>query len=155
MRDYRRILAVVDFNESGRAVARRAFSLARLGGAELALLHLIEPDASLDGGYPPPSRAEIKNSHETEALRRLTFLAANLDAGEAKLLARHGQPRQAFVDCIAEWKPDLVVAGGNPGYLGGRHDLLTLGQANSGVGGRLLRLLQAFIMPAGYSKASG
>ncbi len=155
MRDYRRILAVVDFNNGGQAVARRALGLARLGRAELTLLHLIEPDAALDGGYPPPSRAEIRQGYETEALRRLAFLAATLDAGEAKLMARHGQPRQAFSECIADWQPDLVVAGNDPGYLGGRHDLLTLGRADTGVGGRLARLLRQFIVPVGYGEASG
>ncbi|MDD5391131.1 MAG: universal stress protein [Gallionellaceae bacterium] len=153
MRDYRRILAVVDFSDSGQAVARRALALARLGQAELALLHLIEPDATLDGGYPPPSRAASQQAYEAEALRRLNFLAANLAAGDAKLLARYGQPRRAFADCVATWQPDLVVADHNPGYLHGGHDLLTLGQAKHGAGGRLIRLIQHFLAPTGYAKA--
>jgi len=150
MRNYLRILAVVDFTDNGRAVARRALSLARLGQAELALLHLVEPDTGLEGGYPPPSRAASQQSYETEALRRLNFFAANLGAGEAKLLVHYGQPRRAFADCIAVWRPDLVVADNDPGYLGGRHDLLTLGRSNNG-GGRLIRLLQHFLAPAGYA----
>lgn len=155
MRDYRRILAVVDFSDRGRAVARRALALARMGQAELALLHLIEPDTALEGGYPPPSRAANRQGYETEALRRLDFLAANLAAGDVKLLARYGQPRSAFADCIATWQPDLVVADDNPGYLRGSHDLLVLGQRAGGAGGRLLRLIQHFFAPAGYAKAGG
>jgi nucleotide-binding universal stress UspA family protein len=153
MRDYRRILAVVDCNETGRAVARRALSLAQMGEAELLLLHLIPPDTSLDGGYPPPSRKASQQSYETEGLRRLKFFAASLDAGEAILQVRYGQPRSAFADCIAVWQPDLVVADNDPGYLGGCHDLLTLGRAPS-AGGRLLRLLQHLITPAACGKAS-
>jgi nucleotide-binding universal stress UspA family protein len=153
MRDYRRILAVVDFNEPGRAVARRASSLARLGEAELLLLHLIAHDTSLDGGYPPPSRTASQQSYEAEGLRRLKFFAASVDANGAILHARYGQPRSAFADCVATWQPDLVVADHDPGFLGGRHDLLTLGRAANG-GGRLLRLLQYLITPAACGKAS-
>jgi nucleotide-binding universal stress UspA family protein len=152
MHDYRRILAIVDFTDSGRAVARRALGLARLGQAELLFLHMIEPTAELDGGYPPPSRKACKQSYEAEALRRLDFLAANLGAGEAELLARFGQPRRSYADCIAAWQPDLVVADSDPGFLGGRHDLLTLGRSHTS-GGRLLRLLQHFLAPAGFSNA--
>jgi nucleotide-binding universal stress UspA family protein len=153
MRDYRRILAVVDFNEPGRTVARRALSLARMGEAELLLLHLIPLDTSLDGGYPPPSRKASQQSYEAEGLRRLKFFAASLDADKVVLQARYDQPRSAFADCIAAWQPDLVVADHDPGFLGGRHDLLTLGRAPRG-GGRLLRLLQHLIAPAACGKAS-
>ena len=153
MREYRRILAVVDLNEAGRAVAERALALSQLGRCELVLLHLIEPDVGLDGGYPAPSRAVARQGYETEGLRRLQFFAASLGAGEAKLQARYGQPRSAFADCAAAWQPDLVVAAYDPGYLGGRHDLLTLGQAKRSVGGHLLRLLQHLFAPAPYRNA--
>ncbi len=145
MHDYRRILALVDFNDAGSAVARRALKLARLGQAELAFLHLIAPDASLDGGYPPASRQANKQGFEQAALRRLAFLGATLGADEAALLARYGQPACSFADCMAEWRPDLVVAGVDPGYLSGRHDLLTLGQSGAG-SGRLARWLHALTL---------
>lgn len=61
MHDYRRVLALVDFSDAGSTVARRALNLARLEGAELAFLHLINPDPSLDGGYPPPPPARNRN----------------------------------------------------------------------------------------------
>jgi len=153
MHEYRRILAVVDFTDSGRAVARRALGLARLGQAELLLLHLIEPTADLDGGYPQPSRKTSQKSYEAEGLRRLDFFAATLGADEAILQVRFGQPRAAFVDCIAAWRPDLVVADNDPGHLGGRHDLLTLGRGHNS-GGRLMRLFLHLIGSASFTKAS-
>jgi nucleotide-binding universal stress UspA family protein len=147
MHDYRRILALVDFSESGTAVARRALKLARLGQTELAFLHLIEPDPGLDGGYPSPSGKACQRDFEQAALRRLAFMAANLGAGEAELMARYGRPRDAFANGIAAWNPDLVVAGDDPGYLGGRHDLLTLGRSTNT--GKLKRILHQFMAPAG------
>ena len=147
MHDYRRILAVVDFSDTGSAVARRAVKLARLGRAELAFLHLIEPDTGLDGGYPSPSRSASEQGFEQAALRRLAFLAANLDAGEAQLLARYGKPRDAFAASIANWRPDLVVARDDPGFLGGRHDLLTLGRSTGA--GKVKRFLHQLMAPIG------
>jgi nucleotide-binding universal stress UspA family protein len=127
MREYRRILALVDLDDAHAPAARRALSLARLGRAELAFLHLIEPDPSLDGGYPPPSRAELRQGFEQAGQRRLDFLAATLGAGEAECLVRYGQPATCFAETLARWQPDLVVAATDYGFLAGRHDTLILG----------------------------
>jgi nucleotide-binding universal stress UspA family protein len=139
MNDYQRILALVDFDRDGAAVVRRASRLTRLGQAELALLHLIEPDPNLDGGYPMPSRTSLRDGYEQAALRRLGFLAASLDAGEAVHLARYGRAAEMFAEGVAAWRPDLVIAAADPGYLSGRHDLLILGR-HPVSGGRLARL---------------
>ena len=96
----------------------------------------------------PPTRKEQEQGFEQAALRRLRFLSANLGADRAELLARFGQPAQSFATCIADWQPDLVVAGDDPGYLGGRHDLLTLGRKHDNTGG-LKQLLRWFMVPAG------
>lgn len=150
MHDYRRILALVDFDDT--RVAHRALNLARAMGAELAFLHLIAPDPALDGGYPIPGRAELASGFEEAAKRRLDFLRASLQGDGTALLCRYGPPAQAFADCLAEWRPDLVVAGADPGYLGGRHDLLLLGQPASDRGWlkRVLdQLMAPVILPGG------
>lgn len=144
MPEYRRILALVDLDDT--RVARRALNLARAMGAELAFLHVIPPDPGLDGGYPAPGRAELARGFESAALRRLACLRGVLNAEDSTLLSRYGPPEQAFTDCLADWRPDLVVADADPGYLGGRHDLLLLGQAPSG-GGWLKRLLGQILAP--------
>lgn len=149
MHDYRRVLAVVDFTETGAAVARRAQKLARLDRAELAFLHLIAHESDLDGGYPQPSRGACKTGYEQAALRRLNFFSASLgmEAGDAELWARYGHPARAFADCVSAWRPDLVVAGDDPGYLGGAHDLLMLGRVSTG-GGIVKRILGHILSPA-------
>lgn len=147
MHDYRRILALVDFSEAGTKVAQRALKLARLGQTELAFLHLIEPDPCADGGYPAPSRGDCEQGYQQAALRRLAFLKATMAADDVQLLARYGQPAHDFAACVADWRPDLVVAGDDPGYLGGRHDLLILGRPARVDG--LRRLLRPFMAPAG------
>lgn len=144
MHEYRRILALVDFDPLGARVAHRAAALARLGNAELALLHWIEPDTQFDGGYPPPSPAEARRGYETAALRRMQFFAGGLDHANPELLAVYGPGRQTLLDRIEAWQPDLVVAGRDPGELGQRHDLLTLGQTRRGRG-RLIRILRGLL----------
>lgn len=127
MRDYQRILAIVDLDDSDSIVLQRAQSLARLGRAHLALLHLVAPDPNPDGGYPTPSRAEFRRAFEEAALRRLRFLVSQQELNEVDLHARYGDPAREFIDSLDELKPDLVIAAADPGYLSGRHDLLTLG----------------------------
>lgn len=147
-RNYRRILALVAFDDTDTAVVRRAHGLARLEGAQLALLHLVPPETSLDGGYPPPSRRELAQGLEQAALRRMAFLKATLGVDAAELLACHGQPRQGFDACITQWQPDLVVAGDDPGYLAGHHDLLTLGRKDRRQG-RFMKLVRGLALPLG------
>lgn len=149
MHEYRRILAVVDFDDHAAPVVQRAMKLARLERAELILLHLIEPDAALDGGYPVPSRKATGQALEAAALRRLAFLAAHLRADEARLISRCGSAAESFSSCIHEWQPDLVVAETDPGFLAGQHDLLTLGRSRRG--GKLQRWLRTWLIPSGLS----
>ncbi|HNQ05206.1 MAG TPA: universal stress protein [Thiobacillaceae bacterium] len=153
MHDYRRILALVDFTHAGTSVARRALGLASLEGARLAFLHLIPPDPALDGGYPGPGRQTEAREFEQAALRRLDFLRGTLGAGEVELLARYGQAHRGFADGIRHWQPDLVVAEYDTGYLGGRHDLLTLGHRPARNG--LARMLRHWLVPAGLLGNTG
>jgi nucleotide-binding universal stress UspA family protein len=146
MHDYRRILALVDFSDAGIKVAQRALKLARLGRAELTFLHLISPTPTLDGGYPSPSRKACEQNFEQAAVRRLAFLSSNLGEagmGEVVLLARYGQPARSFAEIVSGWRPDLVVAEADPGFLDGRHDLLILGRQKDerGLMKRVLHLL--------------
>ncbi len=143
---YRRILALVDFSDSGRQVARRALKLARLEDAKLAFLHLIPLDAQGDGGYPRPAHQDQARAFEQAAMRRLDFLRTSLDAGEVELLARYAPPNQGFANCIATWAPDLVVTQDDPGFLDGGHDLLILGR-KSPSRGALMSWLRRFLLP--------
>lgn len=147
MSEYRRILAVVDFDDAGARAARRAFNLARSMDAELALLHLVEPDPNPDGGYPPPSRVELAHGYESAALRRLAFMSGSIGADGGTLLARYGAPAQNFAAVVGDWHPDLVVAASDPGFLDGRHDLLLIGRQN-GRRGWLRRWLDHLLAPA-------
>lgn len=141
LRPYRRILALIGFDEHDDATAGKALLLARLNRAELGFLHLIEPDGALDGGYPGGSTQARASDLESASLRRLGFLAARLGAGEATCHAIHGPLRQGFAQHVREWQPDLVVTGEQAAYLAGPHDVLVLSPARQPRRGRWLESL--------------
>jgi nucleotide-binding universal stress UspA family protein len=110
-RTYRRILAWIDLDQGGEAVARRALHLARMTQAQVVLFHAIPPEHSVAEGYPAPSRASVKHSFESAAMARLKQIANWLGAAEAECHAVYGtSPAQAFAGYAEQWAPDLVVA---------------------------------------------
>jgi nucleotide-binding universal stress UspA family protein len=140
-RPYRRILALIRFDAMDGATAEKALMLARMNQAQLDFLHLIEPDGTLDGGYPGSTRQATVRDLEHASLRRLDFLAARLGAGEARCHAIYGPLRQGFQRHVRESQPDLIVTGEQAAYLAGSHDVLVLSAARRPQRGRLLTTL--------------
>ncbi len=138
MREYRRLLALVELDRSGETIVRRADALARLSGAELILLHIIEPDSSSDGGYPSPSPGQVAASYESAGLRRLRYLAATQGANVDACRAVYGSLSNSMQRFTADWQPDLLIAdAANAARLGcGTWDVLVVQTAQRGQGGR-------------------
>lgn len=153
-RPYQRVLALICLDGTDENIARKALLLARLNRAELLFLHLIEPDAALDGGYPAAGAKNDAAALEAGAMRRLDFLVAQLAAGEAKCVALHGPARQSFKQAVKKWQPELVVSAQDFDFLSGTHDLLILGRNSRAQGGRLigriLNWLGAQLLPAAH-----
>lgn len=139
MKPYRRILTLIDFDARGEQVARRALMMARLSQAELAFLHIVEPDAAMDGGYPVSSHQANAHALETASVRRLDFLAGQLGAGEAECIALYGPARQSLRQALKTWEPDLVISARELDSLSGPYDILILGQRNGRKGGGIIR----------------
>lgn len=142
-RTYRRILAWIDLDQGGEAVARRALNLARMTQAQLVLFHAIPPEHSVADGYPVPSRASLKQSFESAALARLKQIAIWLGATEAECHATYGSSHaQAFAAYAEQWVPDLVVAPADSTchITEGRWDVLTLRGSSRSPRGHVARL---------------
>ncbi len=135
---YRRILALVHFDEHDGLVAGKASLLAQQNQAELVLLHLIEPDGGLDGGYFGGEVRTTARVLEQAALRRLQFLAATLGIDGARCDAQHGPRRQRLSQYIDHAHPDLIVAGEAHAYLVDACDTLILSPGKRPRGGHLL-----------------
>lgn len=144
-RPYRRILALIRFDAMDGVTAEKALMLARLNQARIDFLHPIEPDGTLDGGYPGSTRQATVRDLEQASLRRLAFLAARIGAGEANCHAIYGAPWQGLRQFLRDAQPDLIVTGEHAAYLDGPHDVLVLSGAHRPQRGRLLTRLMDFL----------
>jgi len=142
---YRRVLALISFDSTDETIARKALLLARLNRSQLVFLHLIEPDAALDGGYPAASAKDNATALEAGALHRLDFMATQLGAGEAECIARHVSTRQSINPALQSLQPDLVVAATEYGLRPGSYDMLILGEGRRPKGGRLVSRLMGWL----------
>jgi universal stress protein A len=143
---YRHILALAALDAFDRPVLARAALLARLSGAQLSVLHVVEPDAALDGGYPAGSAASRAAAMEQAARRRLEFLAAQAGVSQAVCHAVQGQQRQVLQRELQVLRPDLVVMGRPDACPPGAFDTLILA-ATQRRGGRLLSSLGRWLAP--------
>jgi nucleotide-binding universal stress UspA family protein len=136
LRPYRRILALIRLDASDAHIVNKALLLARMNRAELDILHLVEPDGALDGGYPGASAQATAAALEAAALRRLEFLVAGLGAGEARCHALYGPFRQTLQRHVEASPPDLVVTGSAAHCPAGAYDQLILASPSPARGGR-------------------
>jgi nucleotide-binding universal stress UspA family protein len=136
---YRRVLALIRFDSTDEKIARKALLLARLNRAQLAFLHLVEPDESMGGGYPGIQSSLIAATMEKDAIRRLDYLTVRLGAGEAECLADFGPRSQMFQRTLRNWQPDLVVVAGPPPARVDTADCLITAQSLQAGGGKLRR----------------
>lgn len=113
----RRILCPVDFGELSMLALKYAAAGARTFGAELVVLHVVQPDV-------PPyfTRAQIDilrrqwRSAEARILAYLkTYLRRGLGPGlkdlQVRPVVKESSPAAGIVDAIRDEKPDLVVMG--------------------------------------------
>jgi len=112
----KRIVAALDFSDSTPGVLETASGLAKAYGAELHLLHVLEPEPTYTAyGFTPDEFPAIHTFQE-EARKRAKLKLDELAAGVPEgLLAGaelgEGSPLQALVDFIKEKDIDLVVLG--------------------------------------------
>jgi nucleotide-binding universal stress UspA family protein len=95
------ILAATDFSERSRAALARAAGIARLAGARLVLLHVVDEDAPADIVARRVSVAESGLAGERD----------RLDGVEAETRVVTGDPFAAIAAAAGELGADLVVAG--------------------------------------------
>ena len=112
----KRIVAALDFSDSTVGVLETASGLAKAYGAELHLLHVLEPEPTYTAyGFTPDEFPAIHTFQE-EARKRAKLKLDEVAAGVPEgLLAGaelgEGSPLQALVEFIKEKDIDLVVLG--------------------------------------------
>lgn len=121
-----KILAPWDFSIHGRKGIETAAAIALMFGAELQILHVVEPilyPAEL--GYAPVLAEEMLDKIQAEAQGELDSLVEQLRAQNIRASGelRLGRPYLEICQAAQEWKADLIVLTTH-GHTGLKHVLL-------------------------------
>ncbi len=130
MNTYSHILVGLDLSpDESQIVAQKAVALARLQGAKLSLLHVIEPVTFAYAGDIPMDLTETQVVIEDQAEKRLANFTAGLGYPVSHSKVVLGQTAVTLRETAADLGADLIVVGSH-----GRHGLaLLLGSTASDV----------------------
>ncbi len=129
MADYKKLLVAVDLSDDSEKVMQRARSAAANNGAELHLIHVIEPLSFAYGGDIPMDFSGIQEEIHQQAQQQLARLGeANGIAAERQYVVL-GRPEVEIHAQAEELGADLIVVGSH-----GRYGLaLLMGSTANGV----------------------
>ncbi len=117
---YKRVLFATDFDEVGIEAAKKAKKIADENGAELVLLHVVEPIPAY--AYPGfAGFAEVEVSIREQAEKELNALADKLGVDVGHRLLEFGSIKNEVLRVAEEKGIDLLVTGSH-----GKHVLALL-----------------------------
>lgn len=126
MFQWKKILCPVDFSEVSNRALRLAASLAQDCGADLLLVHVVEPIvAPADFTFGPMTSGEVEDRLVERSSAAVTELVKTLNLPPEKVSTRveRGRASSEIVRVALEEKADLLVMGTH-GYTGMAHVLL-------------------------------
>jgi universal stress protein A len=129
MSQYQKILVAIDLSEDSTPVLQRASALADANGAELHLIHVIEPLSFAYGGDIPMDFSGIQEEIHQQATQQMRRFAEKNNIDEQHQSIVLGKPEVEIHSIAKELGTDLVVIGSH-----GRHGLaLLMGSTANGV----------------------
>ena len=129
MSQYKKILVAIDLSEDSTPVVLQGRAIADPNGAELHLIHVIEPLSFAYGGDIPMDFSGIQEEIQQQATQQMHRFseANNIDVRHQHILL--GKPEVEIHALAAELGADLIVVGSH-----GRHGLaLLMGSTANGV----------------------
>ena len=158
MGNYRKMMAIVDISPNGERVAQRAFKMAQLYNATLAIATIIDYTPGYESGHAPfltPNQA--CDALVKQFSGKLDLLLNRIGAAGVESIVVAGELKPAVADVVQSWQPDLVVIGSHetfgldqPKSVFGRHAitlpfdvLVTQIDQQKHIGGRLVHALTA------------
>ena len=123
MANYAKILLATDFSECNGLAAERASELASRFGADLSLLHVVEPAPMGDPVYAAilPFDFDLTGEMVAAARARLAEMAEKLRVPAERQWVEVGSPKAEIVRVARDQAVDLVVVGTH-----GRHGVAAL-----------------------------
>ncbi len=117
---YKKILYATDFDDVGIHAAHRARQIAKENGAQLYLVHVVEPIPAY--AYPGfAGFAEVEMSIREQAEKELKQMAEQLDVDAKHQILAFGSIKHEVLRIAKEHGIDLIVAGSH-----GKHGLAIL-----------------------------
>ena len=129
MANYTRILTAVDLSEDSDEVVERARAIATNNGAELHLIHVIEPLSFAYGGDIPMDLSTVQDQIHEQAKSHLAEFSAKLDVPPSRQHLIFGRPESEIQRTAEAVGADVIIVGSH-----GRHGL-ALGQRQCSSGG--------------------
>jgi universal stress protein A len=129
MSQYQKILVAIDLSEDSTSVVQQGRVIADSSGAELHLIHVIEPLSFAYGGDIPMDFSGIQEEIQQQATQQMQRFGEsnNIDAQHQHILL--GKPEVEIRATAKELGTDLIVVGSH-----GRHGLaLLMGSTANGV----------------------
>lgn len=111
------IVAAVDFSNATSGVVSMATRLAKAFGAELHLLHVVEPEPTYTAyGFTPdefPAMHAFQEEAKRRANRKLEELLAGVDSDLTGVVTRlvEGSPLHALLEYVKDNRVDMVILG--------------------------------------------
>jgi nucleotide-binding universal stress UspA family protein len=112
-RGWRRIIQPTDFSPAGEGAFAQALEIARREGAELIVVHVIEPISTVGGGDSLALRRELRAAMEATARQALARLLARAKRANvaASDVVTEGWPPEEIVNLAKKRRADLIVIG--------------------------------------------
>jgi universal stress protein A len=129
MSDYQTILVTVDLSEDSTRIVQRARAIADNAGAQLHVIHVIEPLSFAYGGDIPMDFSGIQDEIYQQANQQLQRFAESSGIDDQHRHIVMGRPEVEIHAKAEEVSADLIVVGSH-----GRHGLaLLMGSTANGV----------------------
>ena len=144
MGKYNHILIAVDLTNEGKQVVARASEIAKPQGAQLSLVHAIEPLSYAYGGDIPMDLTGIQEEIEQQAKLKLAALAESMGIPKERQHIVYGRPEVEIHKLSKKQDIDLIVIGSH-----GRHgfQLLLGSTANAVLHGASCDILAVRVRP--------
>lgn len=121
MANYTHLLLAIDLTEDAKRVGERAQALAAAFGAQVSVLHVIEPLSLAYGGDIPMDLSSVQDQIHEQAKGQLKEFSAALAIPEERQHLVFGRPEAEIHRIAQETGSDLIVVGSH-----GRHGLALL-----------------------------
>ncbi|GGE70370.1 universal stress protein [Streptosporangium jomthongense] len=129
MPTYKNMLVAIDLTEEAPQVLEKARAMSDAHGANLILVHVVEPVGYAYGGDIPMDLTELQDQLDKAAREQLSVYGEQYGVDKANQIVTVGRPESEIHRLVKEQAVDLVVVGSH----GRKGFQLLLGSTANGV----------------------